>query len=429
MKRITLLIALLLTGCAQSLMVQGKKLVNQGEYDRAIETFYQEIATHPRNLDAWRELGVAFYKSGDLIKAEDALKKASKEDPGTHLYLGLVLEARNEYDKAISSYTVALSLQPDGETRSMIRSHLDYLVHKKIDSEVASAIENESAIDAASIPENTIAVVNFDGSHLTAETAPIARGLAELTAADLAKVSSLRVVERLKIEALQKELELGASGQVDVTMAPRMGRLLGSSHIVTGSALSIGEDAFRLDGAIVNTGDSSFNMTEPVESEIRRLFEAQKNFVFGLLDNLGVQMTAEERDAIRKVPTESYLAFLAYCRGLDYRSQGMMSAAQTEFQEALQQDANFGEASQELQSVATTMSRMQLGEVTTQDLEAAAAGGTQTGGQRTGRGLSAVIDNSGAVPSGTSQTNITADSNPEIGGTGRAVVRGNLDGD
>ena len=64
------------------------------------------------------------------------------------------------------------------------------------------------------------------------EMAPLAKGFAEFTAIDLAKVKSLRVIDRLKIDMILDELQLSASGAVDPSTAPRMGKLLGSKHLM-----------------------------------------------------------------------------------------------------------------------------------------------------------------------------------------------------
>jgi hypothetical protein len=82
-----------------------------------------------------------------------------------------------------------------------------------------------------------------------------------------------------------------------------------------------------------------------VEGELKDIFDLQKRFVFNIIDSMGITLTVDERDAIAKVPTESYLAFLAYCRGLDYRRRGMESAAHTEFNNAVEIDAGFDAAS------------------------------------------------------------------------------------
>jgi tetratricopeptide (TPR) repeat protein len=411
---------LLLAGCAQNLVNQGRQLANEGQHDQAIELLYQEIANHPDNLRAWQELGVAFYKKGDLVKAEDALKKADKTDPRTHLYLGLVNEAREQYDYAIASYSAALKLDPGGETKKMIRTHLDQLIHRRVQAQVNQAVANESEINVAEIPTNTVAVTDFDGSNLSPELAPIAVGLAEFTAVDLSKVSQLRVVERMKLDVLMQEIELGKQGFVDPAQAPRVGRLLGSSRLVTGSVLETGDKQIRLDGAIVNVRDSSTTMPQPVEGELQKFFEVQKSLVFEVINDLGIQLTAEERDAIQEVPTESYLAFLAYSRGLDYQRRGMYRAAQTEFTQALEADPNFGAADQQLQASIS----LQAPPVTSTAL-AATADQMQAGGQQSPldraerlRWMADRSDNTLSAPKVP----------PGSEAVGTIVIRGNLDG-
>ncbi len=343
LKKLFLILLIITTGCSQSLYLQGRKLSDEGSYDRAIEVFYSAIEANPQSAAAWRELGVAFFKKGDLEKAEEALKQAARIEPDarSNLYIGLTYEKEEAYDQAIEAFRAALALKPRGKTNDLVRAHLDYLISKRIEKEVNLALENESSIDAADIPENTIAVVDFDDQHLPLEMAPISKGLAELTSNDLAKIKSLRVIERLKIEEIISELKLASSQYADPATAPRMGRLLGSRNIVTGSAVGIGEEGVRLSGVVVNTADSSAEMMEPTDGTLPKIFEAQKEFVFRVINNLGITLKPEERDAISAVPTESQLAFLAYCRGLDYRSKGMLKEARSEFKNAAIADPNF----------------------------------------------------------------------------------------
>jgi tetratricopeptide (TPR) repeat protein len=357
----------LAAGCAPNLVSQGRKLSSEGEHDRAIELLHQYLVEHPERLEAWRELGAAYYRKGDLDQAEEALSRAEATDATARLYEGLVFEARDDYSRSIDAYTEALRLGPAKETALLVRVHLDQLIRKNIRRQISQAIGDESAIDVESIPPNTVAVTDFDGSYLSEETAPIARGLAELTAADLAKVESLQLVERLKIKMLMKELELGAGGAVSPASAPRVGRLLGSNRVVTGSVIELDEERIRLDGAIVSVRDSSASLPEPTEGELKEFFDIQKDLVFKIVEDMGVSLTTAERDAIREVPTESYLAFLAYCRGLHYRANGLLAQAQTEFENALGYDGGFDQARVQLESVKLA----QADEVSADDLESA----------------------------------------------------------
>ncbi len=413
-----LLLLLMLVGCSQNLVTQGRKLTAQGEHDRAIEVLHRHLVEHPDQPEAWRELGVVYYRQGDLNRADEALDKAGSDDPVARLYQGLILEDRDDFAGAISAYTEALRLGPSRDAARMVRIHLDQLIRRNINRQVSRAITSETAIDVESIPPNTIAVTDFDGSHLSEETAPIARGLAELTAADLSKIESLQLVERLKIETLMKELELGEDGAVSAEDAPRLGRLLGSSRIVTGGVLDLGEDRVRLDGAIVSVRDSSASLPEPSEGELRKFFDLQKELVFNVVEDLGVELTTAERDAIREVPTESYLAFLAYCRGLHYRAAGLLPQAQAEFGQALKHDKSFGEAAVQLESVTLA----QEAEVTTAALESAITEYAGLNGRWPGRDwrLTWLLQRTDFKRKDPKRP-------PSGGETGNVIVRGDLD--
>jgi len=354
MKKFLLILLVLLTGCSQNLYIRGKKMVEEGKYDRAISTFYEALKEEPENARAWREMGVAYYEMNYLDKAMEALKQANNiaPDARTNLYVGLIYEQRQDYDKAIAAYAGALKMESEENARALIRNHLDWLVSYKIQREVLDALANENKLSVEDIPDNTVAVVNFDNSQLPEDIAPIGRGLAEFTATDLAKIKKLNVVDRLKIDVITDELKLGESGYVDPATAPRMGRLIGSRRIITGSLLPVGDEELRLDGAIVNTVDKATATGSRAEGEIQKFFQVQKDFVFDLLNDLDIKPTPAERDAIEEVPTESFLAFLAYSRGLAYQSQGRFTSAEAEYKLALKQDPEFTEARVRLEQIA-----------------------------------------------------------------------------
>ncbi|HDL02874.1 MAG TPA: tetratricopeptide repeat protein, partial [candidate division Zixibacteria bacterium] len=156
MKKLLILLFLLTAGCSQSLYMQGRRHVDEGRYDEAVDILYQEIQKKPTSYEAWRELGVAYYQKGDLIKAEDAFKQANNIQPDarTNLYMGLIFEQRKQYDKAIGAYSSSLNMKSKGKTGEMLRSHLNRLIDLKIREDARQAIADETAIDVAAIPDN-----------------------------------------------------------------------------------------------------------------------------------------------------------------------------------------------------------------------------------------------------------------------------------
>ncbi|MFH2048493.1 MAG: tetratricopeptide repeat protein [bacterium] len=430
---VIVLIAAMIAGCSQSYLSQGRKHLANEQYDNAIDAFYKQIAANSSDYKAWQELGVAFYKKGNLVKAEDALKQANgiTPDSRTNLFLGLIYEKQDQWDKALEAFGTSLSLNPDKKTAASTRTHIDLLLAKRLEAEVAQSIANEEAINIDTIPNNTIAVSNFDASLLSPDLAPLARGLSEIVSVDLSKVVALTVIERQKIDVIMDELKRGTSGYVDPASAPRVGKLLGTNKIVTGTVMGLGEEGFRINGVVVKTADGSTQNPEAKEGELKNLFKVQKDFVFALIDSLGITLSQTERDAIEKVPTESYLAFLAYCRGLDYEERGMYKSSQQEFNKALELDANFEQAGSELRSVAGMENAPSL-EVSQMNLENIAVNsGADIPAATNGldNRLTNVIINAGAYPGGVVSS--VTNEPPVVGptnATGTVIIRGDLDG-
>jgi len=292
-----------------------------------------------------------------VSRAQESLKQAAAIEPDarTHLYLGLIHEKQDEDELALRAYRVALGLEPSGKTRDLLESRAQLLVNEQVMRGARAALDAEQDLVVADIPANTIAVVEFDSRELPPELAPLAKGMAEFTAQDLGKVNSLRVVDRLKIAAIQRELDLSQSEFTDPATAPRIGRLVGGRRIVTGTLIGLGDESFRLSGAIVNTADQSVSTQGHSDGTLAEFFRVQKGFVFDVIEALDITLTPEERTAIEEVPTENFLAFMAYCRGLEFRDHNQMAAARTEFQGAAAMDGGFSQAATQDRSVSALL--------------------------------------------------------------------------
>lgn len=340
------LVPLLLAGCGQSYYREGVAASNEGNFAEALDLLYRAVQERPDDYRAWQELGLAWYRTDSLAKAEEAFAASNRIDPNalSNFYLGLIFERTGETDKAIRVYAAAANLEGDGETQKLIRDRLGVLIDAQLAAGAHEAVRGEDTLSVASMPENSVAVVNFNGSYLPPDWQPMALGLAELVAMDLAKVKELRVLERIKINVIIDELKLGESSFADRRAAPRMGRLLGSRRLVLGTVTGAGESEFRIDGQIVNTVDGTASGTQSNEGNLDRFFDVEKKFVFALLDTLGIEIDKAERDAIEEVPTESFIAFMAFSEGLSQEKRGMYDEAAGSFRKANTLDPGFVEA-------------------------------------------------------------------------------------
>lgn len=424
---------LFVTACAPSYYGQGRRLAREGDNAAAVPLFYREIEAHPASSRAWRELGIAFYEQDEMPRAVEALKQAAaiKPDARTHLYLGIVHEQQGDREQALRAYRVALGLEPGGKTRDLLESRTHVLVQEQVMAEVKAALNAEQELAPSDIPANTVAVVEFNSKELPPELAPLAKGLAEFTAQDLGKVGSLQVVDRLKIDAIREELKLSQSEFADPATAPRIGRLVGGRRIVTGTLLGLGDESFRLSGAVVNTNDQSVAMPEHADGALAEFFRVQKRFVFDVIEAMDITLTPEERTAIEEVPTENFLAFMAYSRGLAYRDRNQLQEAQAEFNSASALDAGFGQAAAQGRSITSILSGGAFGSAAQFGGMAAAESAVELGAAELGQFQTTLAGWNGFVPTDVDLFELGefVDTPPRSPSQLKAIViiRGNLD--
>jgi tetratricopeptide (TPR) repeat protein len=413
------LIALFAGGCGQSLYNQGRKLSEHGMYEGAVEKYKTLVLQKPNEYQGWRELGVAYYHYGEYGEARTALQAAEKikSDSRTRLYLGLTHEKLKEWDQAARAYQSALELSPDHEIAERINGRIEILSSRE---EIEKALAAEASISADSIPPNTIAVYDFDGTSLDSALAPLALGLSEFTAIDLSKIKSLTVVERAKLNFLIQEMELASSGVIDTSRAPQLGRILGSRNIVTGRVTSPNLDHLRLSGVIVNTLDSTKTYPGSSEAILREIFKMQKDFVSQIVRELGLQLSPEELDSLNRLPTDSYAAFLAFCQGLAYQKNGQYDKALEEFRRALHLDKNFVYAGMQIGITGNLLNQSNFENY----IQTRTVGGP-TGLENT---LGNVLENSGAIPNPPGGNNQGVTTNPPYLPTGTVRVKGTVGG-
>lgn len=414
-----ILISLLAGGCSQSLYTQGRKLAEQGQYEGALDRYQKVVLQKPNDFQGWRELGAANYHYGNYDEALKALENAEriKPDARTRLYLGMTFEKLRQWDKASEAFNSALNLKPQPELASRVSGRLEFLTSRE---KIEKALAAESSIDADSIPQNTIAVYDFDGSTLGEDQAPLALGLTEFTAIDLSKIKSLTVVERAKLNFLLQEMALAQTGVVDTTRAPQVGRILGSRNIVTGRVTSPNLDHLRLSGVIVNTVDSSKAYPGGAEAILNEIFKMQKEFVRQIVQELGVELTPEEMDSLNIIPTESYAAFLAFCQGLAFQKNGQYDKALEEFRRALHLDNNFVYAQYQV-GITNTL----INQTTFESYIQNQTIGGLTNLEST---LGNVLENTGAVPNPPGGNNQGTTTNPPHVPTGAVKVKGTVGG-
>jgi len=353
-----LVMALLITGCAAfSSHYKGQRALDEGRYDEAIVLFQKTLETSPEDARAIGSIGVAYFKKGDLQKAAQYLERAKSVDPlyGTpYLYLGMVYEKQDDAQKAISEYNAYYRKFRVTPMARRLKARMGVLMRKQITREIQAAIKLEESLPVTDIPENTIAVSYFSNLSGDKELGIFQKGLAEMLILDLSLVESLRVLERTRVNVIMNELGLAISDFADPSQMPRVGKVLGARRIINGALAFPQKNQLRMDALVTNIATAETDAQAEVMGSQNRFFRMEKGLVFDILDDLKVELTQEERKAIQEqIPTESFPAFLAYCRGLDYQDRGMYREASQQYREAIRIDPGFSHASEKSEETQT----------------------------------------------------------------------------
>lgn len=316
-----------------------------------IPSLESERLVRPRDPQLLTELGIAYYRAGDLPRAAALLDSTAWQTSDNFiagLYLALAYEGLEDYAAARAIYDL---LQQDedltGSERDEIADRLLGLGRLELHAEARRAVAGEAELSREAPLENTVAVFPWRYLGDDEELRPLERGLTHLVITDLSKVERLRLLERERVQVLVDELQLTESGRVDPRSGARSGRLLKAAAVVQGSLQESPVDAgqLRLDATVVHTESGVVTATGAADDALRHLFDLEKSVVLQLLAQLEIVLSPAEREAIEERPTADMQAFLAFSRGLVREDAGDYLGAAAEFEAAALQDGAFQAAS------------------------------------------------------------------------------------
>lgn len=285
------------------------------------------------------DTAVVVARAGQLLAPADAVGP---------LVIGGCQEKDGRYDLAFATYSDFTAQHPQARGIGAVRARAQIALRTQAEQTARQALASESTLTALAPEPSTLAIlpVTISGDS---SFQPLSRGLAELMTSDLALVRSLRLLERVQIGALLDELKLGQSERGDPTTAARVGRLLRAERMVQGVASITMDGPVRLSATVVR-GDGTVRSGAEANGTFKQLLDLEKQLVFSLAAQLGIQLTDAERQRILRQGPRNLAAFLAYSEGLDAMDRGDYRAAAAAFSAAVRADPNFQQAQQQQQA-------------------------------------------------------------------------------
>ena len=326
------------------------------DYEAAIEDLQQQAARNPDDAEPLRDLGIIHLRTNDFAKANEFLQGAfsrDPDDPKTLFHLGLVNETLGKPETALQLYERYREFSRLNGYRRLMAGRYAEVSRMQMRESLQARVADEARLVNEPSEPRIVAVYPLVYQGTDDQYAALGRGLAELITIDLGHVNQLQLVERVRLQELLNEIDVARTAHFDPATAPRVGRLVGAGRLVGGAYNVLGGSDLQLGGAMWEIDRADIADLGTRAGTLRNLILLEKELVFRILDEMGIEPTQEERQQIEFIPTQNLQAFLAFSRGLEREDAGAFGEAAGFYEQAFQLDPNFraaGERAEETQA-------------------------------------------------------------------------------
>lgn len=367
---VLILIAVLafVAGCGKTYRGEVGALADRGDWEGTLPHLKVAVAEDSTDAWAWRELGRARLKVDRTDEALAALQNASRltpDDAATHIYIGIAREKKEDWQGALASYERSLSCE--GLSFAQVRDVKTRIARATREAQKRRAVELIG--QPGEVEENALAVYSFSASDSTSPYQALRKGVAVMLITDLSGVGDLKLVERLQLEAILEEIQRSSGGALDRKMQVRAGKLIGAESSVSGAVITLPDDEVQLQYYVLDNATGKWLGRGESRGRVEEVMRLEKEIAYGVLEQLGVQPTDEERRVIGKIPTTSFPAFLAFSEGVDLEDREKYMEARARYEQAVRLDPEFEEAKDRLDALGGMVSDGEFAQSTEQFFE------------------------------------------------------------
>lgn len=164
----------------------------------------------------------------------------------------------------------------------------------------------------SSIPEKSIAVLPFENITGNAETGSFTDGVHDEILTQLAKVSDLKVISRTSV------LEYKKTGPRNLR---EIGRQLGVAYVLEGSVQHIG-DRVRITAQLIDARTDAHVWAQTYDRVAAGVFVIQTEIAKTIAEQLKVQLSPQEREALARAATTDLVAERLYREAVQLLTSG-----------------------------------------------------------------------------------------------------------
>jgi len=226
----------------------------------------------------------------------------------------------------------------------------------------AAAVANVPRPARAAADPPTVAVLYFDYEGKDGELGLLKKGLAQMLISDLSGTTSVRVVERDRLESVLGELKLQQSTKIDPASAVKAGKLLGARYLVLGGYFDVMK-MLRTDARVVEveTGrvlqsfgangkpDDFLQLEQKLAADLTKFFENMPAPAAKTPKTpTGGNEVTPPKPRPKRPPAMKASTVVEYGRALNLKDKGDKAGAKEALAKVLKEQPDFGLAAEDL---------------------------------------------------------------------------------
>ena len=197
----------------------------------------------------------------------------------------------------------------------------------------------------SAIPEKSIAVLPFDNISGAPDTATFTDGIQDEILTDLANLADLKVISRTSVLQYRSPKSRNLR---------EIARQLGVAYVLEGSVQKVGE-RIRVTAQLIDARTDSHLWAQTYDRVLADVFAIQADIAKRISEQLKVQLSPREREALARAATKDLVADRLYREAVQHVSSGSNPDAKQSlldavplFEEALERDPSFMRAYSQL---------------------------------------------------------------------------------
>lgn len=205
-------------------------------------------------------------------------------------------------------------------------------------------------------PVPTLAILYFDNATGADHLSWLPKGFADLLIRDVERVGRVKSIPRKKVEeATATYLGTKATAFTNKTVATRIGKILGATHVLTGRFTRRDTDLV-IEIKLYETRQGRQLGWRQIDGPSDDLMYLQKQAGLKTFELLNLRLTDREFIDLLQIQTTSPKALAYYSLGLDAMDQGDRDLARSHFQTAISADKFFRPAVESISGMAFVLS-------------------------------------------------------------------------